>query len=76
MKQIKDFVPCYIACGGEELDGIDFIITKKILRKFESLNLGFIRDEIDGFILYLQHNFGEDNMKNCIEYLQRLKKNS
>lgn len=74
MRQIKDFVPCYIACGGTELGGIDFMFAKKILRKFESLGLGFIRDEIDGLVLYLEKTFGEDEMKISREYLLRLKR--
>lgn len=76
LRQIKDFVPCYIACGGTELGGIDFMFAKKILRKFESLGLGFIRDEIDGLILYLEKTFGEDEMKISRAYLARLKKMS
>ncbi|WP_167954749.1 hypothetical protein [Anaerosporobacter faecicola] len=74
MKQLLDFVPCYIACGGEELDGIDFMIAKKILRKFESLNLGFVRDEVDGLVRFLDSTFGENTMPICKEYLLRLKK--
>ncbi len=76
LRQIKDFVPCYIACGGTELGGIDFMFAKKILRKFESFGLGFIRDEIDGLILYLEKTFGEEEMKLSREYLMRLKKMS
>lgn len=74
MRQIKDYVPCYVACGGAELDGVDFIFTAKILRKFESLGMGFIRDEIDGLIKYLDHVFGEENMQISKAYLLRLKK--
>lgn len=76
LRQIKDFVPCYIACGGTELGGVDFMFAKKILRKFESLGLGFIRDEIDGLILYLDKTFGEQEMKISKEYLLRLKRMS
>ncbi|MBR1391118.1 MAG: hypothetical protein IJ567_06725 [Lachnospiraceae bacterium] len=76
LRQIKDFVPCYIACGGTELGGIDFMFAKKILRKFESLGLGFIRDEIDGLILYLDKTFGEEEMKISKDYLLRLKRMS
>lgn len=76
LRQMKDFVPCYIACGGTEIDGIDFMFSKKILRKFESLGLGFIRDELDGLIIYLNNAFGEENFKISKEYLQRLKKMS
>lgn len=76
MRQVKDFVPCYVACGGTEIDGIDFMFAKKILRKFESLGLGFIRDELDGLVVYLDHEFGSENMRISKEYLVRLKKMS
>ena len=74
MRQMKDYVPCYVACGGTEIDGIDFIFASKILRKFESLGMGFIRDELDGLISYLDHVFGEENMQISKKYLLRLKK--
>ena len=76
LRQIKDFVPCYVACGGTEIDGVDFMFAKKILRKFESLGLGFIRDEIDGLIMYLEKTFGQDEFKISKNYLYRLKKMS
>ena len=33
VKQLKDFVPAYIACGGEEIVAVDYLIANKILRK-------------------------------------------
>lgn len=74
VKHLKEFVPVYVACGGTEIGGVDYVIAKKILRKFEQLNLSFIRDEIDGFIKYLNQIFGKDEMHECIDYLNRLKK--
>jgi len=74
VKQLTDFVPAYVGCGGTELDGLDFVLCHKILRKFESLNLSFIRDEIGGLITYLNKNFGKSNMKESKEYLERLQK--
>ena len=76
LKQLKDFVPVYVACGGDEVSGIDYFLAKKVLRKFEQLNLILIRDEIDGFIKYLNKEFGNGNMKECIEFLERLKKSA
>lgn len=76
LRQMKAFVPCYVACGGTEIDGIDFMFAKKILRKFESLGLGFIRDELDGLLIYLNNAFGEENFNISKEYLLRLKKMS
>ena len=74
VKQLKEFVPVYVACGGTEIDGIDYIISHKILRKFEQLNLSYIRDEIPDFIKYLDKEFGKENMNECKDYLNRLSK--
>ena len=74
VKQLRDFVPAYVGCGGTEVDGLDYVLTNKIFRKFESLNLAFIRDEIDGLIEYLSTLFGEENMQEAKAYLRRLKK--
>jgi len=74
VKQLKEFVPAYVGCGGTEIDGLDYVLCNKILRKFESLNLAYIRDEVDGYIEYLNEHFGEENMTESKEYLERLKK--
>ena len=74
VKQLKDFVPAYIACGGEEIVAVDYLIANKILRKFDQLNLAYIRNEIDGFEAYLDELFGENKMVECKAFLERLKK--
>jgi hypothetical protein len=74
MKQMRSFVPVYVACGGKEVEGIDYFVAKKIFRKFDQLNPMLIRDEIDPFITYLNKIFGKGVMKECIEYLERIKK--
>ena len=73
-KQIKDYVPAYVGTGGKEIDGLDYILARKVLRKFEALNLSYIRDEIDGLIAYMDELFGEENMGECKSYLLMLKK--
>ena len=74
MKQLATFVPVYVACGGTVLEGVDYILATKVFRKFESLNLSLIREEIRGLIQYLDTLFGKGEMKECIAYLQRLQK--
>lgn len=74
VKQMKDFVATYVSCGGTEVDGVDYYIARKILRKFEQLNLAYIRDEIDPFIEFLDKSFGKENFNECKDYLLRLKK--
>ena len=74
VSHMKKFVPVFVACGGDEVSGVDYFIAKKILRKFEQLNISLIRDEIDPYIEFLDNTFGKDKMKECKEYLLRLKK--
>ena len=74
VSHMKKFVPVFVACGGDEIDGVDYFIAKKILRKFEQLNIAYIKDEIDPYIQFLDKTFGKNKMKECIEYLLRLKK--
>lgn len=72
IKQMNDFVPVYVATGGTELDAIDYIISRKVLKKFESLNLSFVRDEIKGLIAYIEKIFGKSGMKDSKDYLTRI----
>ena len=72
MKQMYDFVPVYVACGGKELDGLDYIVARKVLKKFESLNVTFVRDEIKGLIEYIEKTFGKSNMEDSRNYLLRI----
>lgn len=76
IKQLRDYVPCYIACGGTEIEAVDFIIAKKVLRKFESLSLGFMKDELTKFSDYLDKTFGKNQMMICKDYIEYLKKNN
>ena len=73
-KQIGLFVPVYMACGYSELDGLDYMLCNKILRKFESLNLAFLRDELDELIGLLDKLFGKNTFKVSIEYIKDLQK--
>ena len=76
MKQIKLFVPTYMACGFSEFDGLDYMLTFKILRKFEMLNLTFLKKELDDLILLLDKLFGKEQFKVSKGFLADLKKNA
>ncbi len=75
MKHIGEFVSCYIACGGTEIEAVDFIVAKKVFRKFESLSLGFMKDELTKLSAFLDKTFGKNTMVICKEYIEFLKKN-
>ena len=72
MKQLYDFIPVYVACGGTELGGMDYIVVRKVLKKFESMNVTFVRDEITGLITYIDKLFGKAEMQDSKAYLRRI----
>lgn len=74
VKQLHSFVATYVACGGTEVDAIDYYLARKVIYKFERLNLNAIRDEIQPFIKFLNSNFGENNFTECKEILNRILK--
>lgn len=75
LKQIKLFVPAYVACGGSETEAVDFMVKSKILRKFTSLNLPFLTEELKELAGFLDKKFGKGAMKLCIEYIAQLQRN-
>ena len=72
IKQMHDFIPVYVACGGKELDGMDYIVARKVLKKLESLNVTFVRDEIRSLNEYIEKVFGKSNMADSKAYLNRI----
>ena len=72
IKQMYDFIPVYVACGGKELDGMDYIVARKVLKKLESLNVTFVRDEIRSLNEYIEKVFGKSNMADSKAYLNRI----
>ena len=72
MKQINKYVPIYVACGGDELEALDDILSKKIIRKLETQNPVYVKSMSRQMSEYLDELFGEGKMKNCKESLERL----
>ncbi len=71
-KQILTFVPVYLSCGGEELEALDDILAKKLMRKLEMQNPVHLRNAAAGFCAYLDELFGTDVMKQCKAHITRL----
>ncbi|MFA5381027.1 MAG: hypothetical protein WC296_03675 [Candidatus Izemoplasmatales bacterium] len=74
MVQLHKFIPVYVACGGTEEDGLDYIFANKILRKFESLNLSFLRNELDDLVTQITKIFGKNNFMESIKFVKNLQK--
>ncbi len=62
LKQLERFVPIYVACGRDEVEGIDYIISRKIIRKFEILNLPFLKRELEELVVLFDNLFGKNKL--------------
>ena len=76
MKQIKQYIPVYVSCGGDELDALDDILSKKVIRKLETQNPIYLRNAAEGLVEYINELFGNDRMLLCKEYIHRLERNA
>jgi hypothetical protein len=76
MKQIRQYVPVYVGCGGEELEALDDILSKKIIRKLETQNPVYLRSAAEGLCQYLDELFGYDRMILCKNAIHRLERNA
>ncbi|MBR5659394.1 MAG: AAA family ATPase [Lachnospiraceae bacterium] len=73
-RQMEEFVPVYIACGGTEIEAIDDMIAKKVLRKLDGLSPVILRYSMDALENIFETTFGLQNMTLCKESLERLRR--
>ena len=76
MKQIKTYIPAYISCGGEELDALDDILSKKVIRKLEMQNPIYLRNSAHELINYIEELFGKGKMPLCKERILKIERNA
>ena len=72
MKQIKAYVPVLVSAGGTELDAIDDILSRKVLRKLESKNPVYVRSQSEALMNYIDDLFGADKMPLCKEAIRQI----
>ena len=76
MKQIRTYIPIYVACGGDELAALDDILSKKVIRKLETQNPIYLRNSAEGLLSFIDELFGVDKMPVCKEHIHRLQRNA
>ena len=75
MRQIQSYLPVYVSCGGKEIDALDDIVCKKLLRKLETQSNHYLKSEAEALCGYLDELFGKDAMTQCKAYVRRIAKN-
>lgn len=73
MGQVHKFVPVFVACGGTEEEGLDYMFAYKILRKFENLNLAFLQNELDQLVSQIKKIFGKNGFEESVKFIKELK---
>ena len=76
MKQILQYIPVYISCGGDELKALDDILSKKVIRKLETQNPIYLRNAAEGLLTFIDDLFGAENMTLCKEHIARILRNA
>lgn len=74
IRQVNIFVPVFIGCGGSEVEAIDFMLTTKILRKLNALNLAFLQKELKELSALIDRCFGKGNAKLSLEFIKTLQR--
>lgn len=74
LKQIDTFVPVFVACGGDEVEALDYLLAHKILRKFEALNITFMKNELDELSNEINKLFGKGKFKESLRYIKELQR--
>jgi tRNA A37 threonylcarbamoyladenosine biosynthesis protein TsaE len=75
LKQFRLFIPVFIACGGDEIEALDFMVVSKILRKLTALNLVFLTKELEELSIFLEKQFGRGKFELCQDFIKQLQKN-
>jgi hypothetical protein len=75
-KQIDSYIPAYIACGGDELEALDDIISKKVFRKLDTQNPIYVRNNVEALSAFLDELFGYDKMPLCKAYLSKFERSA
>lgn len=72
MRQIRNYISVYVSCGGDELEALDDILCKKVLRKLLYKDLSVLRKDLRDTSKYLETLFGPGKMPVCRDYLERV----
>ncbi len=75
MRQIKVFVPVYVACGGKSSEALDVILAKKVLRKLSSCNPVLVKAKSGELIDLLNSLFGSENDVECVTAVKKIAEN-
>ncbi len=72
MHQIELLVPVYVACGGNKVDALDFMFSRKVVAKLEGRFEDYIKDGLLNLKQLIVKTYGKDNFKVTIKTIDKL----
>lgn len=72
VSQMEDFIPVYIACGGDKNEAIDYFLTHKILRKLDERYEPYLVTKLEDLKQCLNDTYGEGVFKQSLEKIKKL----
>ena len=59
MNQIDNFVPVFVALGGTKAEALDFMFSRKVMRKLQGKYDEYIKDGLNELIKFLNTQYGK-----------------
>ena len=70
-KQLEDFVPCYVACGGKEEEALDFLFRTKLLHRLSQKQRKMSPNMVNRILEKIVNLFGNDAFMISRSYLMK-----
>ncbi|MBO4963134.1 MAG: hypothetical protein J6C97_05080 [Clostridia bacterium] len=74
MNQIENFVPVYVALGGTKVEALDFIFSRKVMRKLQGKYDEYVKDGLTKMVRYINTLYGKDALPYTEESIVELRK--
>ncbi len=74
MNQIENFVPVYVALGGTKTEALDFIFSRKVMRKLQGKYDEYVKDGLTKMVRFINGLYGKDALPYTEESIVELRK--
>ena len=72
--QIENFVPVYVALGGTKEEALDFMFSRKILRKLQGAYQDYIKEELAKLKKLIEDSYGKGVFKETESLMAKINK--
>ena len=72
MHQLETFVPTFISTGGNKIEALDFMFSRKVINKLEGRFEDYIKDGLNKLKVLITKTYGENTFKETFKEINRL----